>query len=156
MRAAILSVACLVAACAGPANFIGRPEADLRSAMGPPLGEFANPDGSRTLAYSHGVYSGQTFLAEVDPAGTVRGVRQVLGEDNFQRVEPGMTRDDILRLIGPPVDSMSFPRKREISWEYRFIDAWGYRALFYVNFDERGIVVSKLTRRLENERFPFQ
>ena len=49
-----------------------------------------------------------------------------------------------------------FTRQRELSWEYRFTDAWGYRAFFYVNFDPRGVVVSKFTRRLENDRFPFR
>jgi hypothetical protein len=36
------------------------------------------------------------------------------------------------------------------------MDAWGYRALFFVNFDERGVVVGKFTRRIENERFLFR
>ena len=67
-----------------------------------------------------------------------------------------MTREQVLRLIGPPLDATDFTRQRETSWEYRFMDAWGYRAFFYVNFDPRGVVVSKFTRRLENERFPFQ
>ena len=128
----------------------------MRGALGPPAGEYANADGSRTLAYPQGYYSGQTFLADVDRSGTVRGVRQALVEESFQRIDPGMTRDDVLRLIGPPVDSMAFPNRREISWEYRFMDAWGYRALFFVNFDERGVVVGKFTRRIENERFLFR
>ena len=79
-----------------------------------------------------------------------------LSDDDFQPIQAGMTRDEVLRRLGPPVDSMVFPRQREVSWEYRFMDTWGYRSLFYVNFDERGIVVSKLTRRLENDRFPFR
>ena len=95
-------------------------------------------------------------MADVDPSGIVRGARQALAEENFQRIEAGMTRDQVLRLIGPPVDSMVYANRREVSWEYRFMDAWGYRALFYVNLDERGIVVSKFTRRIENERFPLR
>ena len=154
----VLAIAALLAAaaCAGPGSFVGRSESEMRGALGPPLGELPNPDGSRTLAYSPGQFSGQTWLAEVDPGGTVRGARQVLTEENFQRIEPGMAREEVLRLIGPPVDSMAFPRRREVSWEYRFIDTWGYRSLFYVNLDERGIVVSKLTRRIENDRYPFR
>jgi hypothetical protein len=152
MRPAILIAFLLVAACAGPTSLVGRSEGELRSALGAPAGEYANADGSRTLAYPQGYYSGQTFLAEVDRSGTVRSVRQALSEDSFQRIDPGVTRDEVLRLIGPPVDTMAFPAKREISWEYRFTDAWGYRAVFYVNFDERGVVVSKFTRRIENDR----
>ena len=153
MRALIL--AALLAACAGPASFVGRPATSLeQGALGAQIGEYANPDGSRTLAFSYGYYSGQTYLAVVDPGGIVRDVRQVLVEESFQRIEPGMTREEVLRLIGPPLESTDFSRQREASWEYRFTDAWGYRAFFYVNFDPRGIVVSKFTRRIENERFP--
>ena len=156
MRLAPLCLALLACACAGPDAFVGRSEAELRGALGPPQGEYRNADGSRTLAYSPGAYSGQTYLAEIDPSGAVRGVRQALVEETFQRIAPGMTREEVLRLIGPPVDSMAFPRKEEVSWEYRFIDTWGYRSLFDVNFDPRGMVVSKLTRRIENDRFPFR
>ena len=150
----LLAAALLAAACATPASFVGRPAAEL-GALGRPIGDFPNPDGSRTLAFSPGYYSGLTYMAEVDPAGTVRAVRQALVEESFQQVVPGMSREEVLRLIGPPLDAMDFTRQREISWEYRFMDAWGYRAFFYVNFDPRGIVVSKLTRRIENDRLPL-
>ena len=155
MRALILAV--LLAACAGPASFVGRPAGSLHEgALGALVGDYPNPDGSRTLAFSYGYYSGQTYLATVDAGGIVRDVRQALVEENFQQVVPGMKREEVLRLIGPPLEAMDFTRQRELSWEYRFTDAWGYRAFFYVNFDPRGVVVSKFTRRLENERFPFR
>lgn len=146
-----LAALLLLAACATPASLVGRPAVEL-GALGQPIGEYPGPDGSRTIAFSPGYYSGVTYMADVDAAGTVRAVRQALVEESFQQVVPGMSRDEVLRLIGPPLDSTEFTRQRETSWEYRFTDAWGYRAFFYVNFDPRGIVVSKLTRRLENDR----
>jgi hypothetical protein len=149
-----LCVFCL-AACAGPASLVGRPAREL-GALGQPIGEYANPDGSRTVAISPGVFTGLTYMADVDASGTVRAVRQAMAEENFQRIVPGMSREQVLRLIGPPLDSVDFTRQRETSWEYRFVDAWGYRAFFYVNFDPAGIVVSKLTRRIENDRFPYR
>ena len=33
-----------------------------------------------------------------------------------------------------------------------FVDTWGYRSYLYVNFDPAGIVVSKLTRRIDTGR----
>jgi hypothetical protein len=155
LRMMLTVVVLLAAGCAGPATLVGRTAGEL-GALGRPIGEYANSDGSRTVAISPGYYSGLTYMAEVDASGTVRAVRQALAEESFQRIVPGMTRDEVLRLLGPPLDSVDFTRQRETSWEYRFMDAWGYRAFFYVNFDSRGVVVSKLTRRLENERFPFQ
>jgi outer membrane protein assembly factor BamE (lipoprotein component of BamABCDE complex) len=79
-------------------------------------------------------------------------VRNALNDETFQRINPGMTRDQVLRLIGPPRDSTRFQRLDQDSWEYYFQDAWGYRALFFVNFDSGGVVVSKFTRRLDYDR----
>jgi hypothetical protein len=151
----LLFSAFLLAACAGPAALVGRPAGEL-AALGQPIGEYANPDGSRTIAFSPGIYTGLTYMADIDASGTVRAVRQALVEESFQRIVPGMSREEVLRLIGPPLDSVDFTRQRETSWEYRFMDAWGYRAFFYVNFDPAGVVVSKLTRRIENDRFPYR
>jgi hypothetical protein len=117
--------------------------------MGPPAMEFANPDGSRTLAYPRGPLGTQTFMVDVSRDGIVRSVRQVLSDESFNRIRPGLTRDQVLRMIGPPGDSMSFARLQEDSWEWRYQDAWRYTAIFSVNFDRNGIVVSKFTRRLE-------
>jgi hypothetical protein len=139
----------LAAACATPAGFTGRTEAELSARMGPPSGEYRNSDGSRTLAYSTGRLGTQTYMAEVTPAGQVVAVRGARNDDTFQRIVPGMHRDEVLRMIGPPGDAMKFPRRNEDSWEYHYLDAWGYRAFFYVNFDANGIVVSKTTRRID-------
>lgn len=79
-------------------------------------------------------------------------LRQPVTDDVILGINPGMTRDQVLRLIGPPLEVMQFPRKRETSWEYRFVDTWGYRSFLYVNFDPAGVVVSRLTRRIDSNR----
>lgn len=126
--------------------------ADVRGALGPPAAEFVNADGSRSLAYPSGPLGTQTYMADVAPSGVVRAFRQVLDDSTFQAIRNGMTRDEVLRLIGPPGDTMTFARQKEVSWEYHFVDTWGYRAYFSVNFDPQGRVVSKLTRRIDPER----
>ena len=153
MRRALLSVLVLVlAACATPASFVGRSEADLRAQLGAPAGEYPNADGSRMLAYPQGRFGAHVYMAEVAPGGSVRAVRQGLNDDTIMGIVPGMTRDQILRLIGPPRDTMTFSRQREVSWEYYFVDTWGYRSYLFVNFDEAGIVRSRTTRRFEVDR----
>jgi hypothetical protein len=117
--------------------------------MGTPAMEFANPDGSRALVYPRGPLGTQTFMVDVSRDGVVQSVRQVLGDGTFSQIRPGLTRDQVLRMIGPPGDSMSFPRMEQESWEWRYQDDWRYTAIFSVNFDRNGIVVSKFTRRLE-------
>lgn len=124
-------------------------EDEVRRVMGPPAMEFRNPDGSRELAYPRGPLGTQTFMADVSREGVLQAVRPVLTDDIFRTIEPGMTRDQVVRLIGPPGDVMEFPRMGQLSYEYRFMDTWHYLALFSVNFDRNDIVVGKFTRRIE-------
>ena len=149
MTRKILVLAALLTGCAGPGSLVGRAESDLRANLGAPSAEYTNRDGSRTLAYRQGAFGTQTYMAEIGPSGSVGAVRQAMAEETFARIVPGMTGDEVLRLIGPPGDSMDFPRQGEVSWEYRFVDTWGYPSFFFVNLDRRGIVVSKLTRRID-------
>ncbi len=158
-RSLLLLVSVLAVGCASYDGSTLKPgvstEAEVRGVMGQPAAEFPAGDGSRRLAYPHGPLGTRTFMAEVGPDGRVRGVRQVLNDDTFHQVRAGMTRDEILRLIGPPGDTMAFARLRQTSWEWRYVDTWGYRAIFSVNFDESGVVVSKFTRRIERDKGMF-
>lgn len=147
-RLALLAISALVSACATPVSLTGRSEADLRAALGNPAAVYPLDGGARALAFPMGPMGTVTYMAEVGPEGSVRSVRQALTEEVFNQVNPGLTRDAVLRLIGPPSDSMEFSRLGQVSWEYHFQDTWGYRAHFFVNFDRQGIVVGKFTRRI--------
>jgi hypothetical protein len=116
---------------------------------GPPAVEIANPDGSRNMAYPRGYYSGQTFMVRVGRDGLVQNVEQVLTDDRFYRIVAGITREDVLRLIGPPIETMEFPRLQQVAWEYRYRDSWGYDAFLSVMIDQQGIVAGRTTRRID-------
>ncbi len=155
----LLVIAVLLAGCAA---YDGRglqpgvsTESDVRRLMGTPAVEFANADGSRRLAYPRGPLGAQTYMADVGADGKVGAVRSVLTDDTFQQIQPGMTRDEILRMIGPPGETMAFPRLKQVAWDYRFADTWGYQAIFSVSFNENGVVVSKFTRRIERDKGRF-
>jgi hypothetical protein len=120
--------------------------------MGAPAVEFANGDGSRQLAYPRGPLGTQTFMADIGADGKLMAVRGVLKDDTFYQIRPGMMRDEILRMIGPPGETMAFSRLNQVAWDYRFVDTWGYVAVFSVMFDPDGKVVSKFTRRIERDK----
>ena len=159
MRYPALFLASFLAACASFDGLGLRPgvasEGEVRRTMGEPALEMANPDGSRELAYPRGPLGIQTYMVSVGRDGILQAIRPVLNEDNFYRIQPGQTRDDVLRLIGPPAESMEFARLQQVAWDYRFQDTWGYTAIFSVMFDRDGRVVGKVTRRLERDR-PFR
>jgi outer membrane protein assembly factor BamE (lipoprotein component of BamABCDE complex) len=155
----LLASALLVGSCAAYDGYSLRPgestESEVRQVMGAPAMEFSNPDGSRRLAYPRGPLGVQTYMADIRPDGRVEAIRPVLNDDVFFQVRPGLTRDEILRLIGPPGETGAFPRMRQYAWDYRFVDTWGYRAIFSVTFDQNDVVVSKFTRRLDREKGIF-
>src|SRR5262249_41842822 len=124
-------------------------DGDVRRTMGQPALEFTNPDGSRQLAYPRGPLGTQTFMVHLGKDGLVQGVEQVLDEDHFPRVKAGRTREELLRLIGPPGETMDFPRQQQVAWDYRFMDAWSYTAILSVMLDGHGTVTGKFTRRIE-------
>ena len=145
-------VLALLAGCASYDGYNLRPGAsqdDVVRTMGAPAMDLANPDGSRELVYPCGPLGTQTFIADIGRDGQLRSIRQVLTDGNFDSIHAGFTRDEVLRMIGPPGDSMDFPRLQQESWEWRYMDTWRYIAFFSVNFDRNRIEMSKFTRRLE-------
>jgi hypothetical protein len=124
-------------------------EAEARTLMGAPAAEYAGEDGTRRLAYPRGPMGTQTFIVSVGADGRVQGVGNVLTDGTFNRIQPGMTEPQILAMIGPPGDTMHFSLSNSHAWDYRYMDTWGYPAIFSVTFDAQGKVLSKFSRRIE-------
>jgi len=144
----------LLSACAGFAHYgleAGRSsEADVRGAMGTPAMEFANPDGTRQLAYPTGPLGTQTHMAFISGDGKLVRLEQVLDEAHFARIVPGQsTREDVRRLIGPPFQTLEFRNLGQVAWDYHFMDAWGYLADLSVMIDGAGRVAGKVVKRYE-------
>lgn len=152
-RTCVLMVAIAAAGCAAYDGRGLRPgastEADVRAVMGPPALEMRDPDGSRALYYPKGPQGRHTYVAEVSSSGVLRDVRNVLNDDVFNGIRPGLTADDVLRRIGPPREKAYFPNLRQTAWDYKFTDTWGYESILSVMLDEQNIVVGKVTRRIE-------
>ena len=72
-------------------------------------------------------------MVAFDSDHAVREVRQVLNETYFSRIQPGMSREDVRRLIGKPREIWYFPARDEETWTWRYYDI-NYR-LFNVLFD---------------------
>jgi len=147
-----LAAAFLLSACASYSGYGLHPGSstveDVRRTMGKPAAEFEDSSGGRELFYPHGPLGTQTFVAHVDAGGTLRGIEQVLDDDHFYAIREGETRDQVLRTIGPPGDSMRFDNGT-YAWIWRFKDTWGYLSDFNVTFDRNNIVVAKIAIRVE-------
>lgn len=109
-------------------------EADVRMLMGQPDTVWEEADGSRTLEYPKGPEGARTWMFSIDRFGKLQDYRQVLTKENFARIQPGMTRDDVRRLLGKPGGMVQFKRKNEEVWDWRFLDGVDVK-MFNVHFD---------------------
>jgi len=127
-------------------------EADVRRALGEPAMVLPAADGSRQLAFPTGPFGTQTWMAYVSAEGRLLRLEQALTDDNLQRVSRGISQDEVLRLIGPPWRRVDFANKRQVAWDYRFQDTWGYLVDYAVMVDERGIVAETVRVRIDKEQ----
>jgi hypothetical protein len=70
----------------------------------------------------------------------------------FAQVEQGMTRDEVMAIAGPPDNTMPFPMSRTDSWGYFYWDDFGYFCEQSVTFGPDGLVLSKISRRVNEGR----
>jgi outer membrane protein assembly factor BamE (lipoprotein component of BamABCDE complex) len=72
----------------------------------------------------------------------------LMTDERFAGVQQGMSRDDVLRVFGPPRRTMAYPLSGNDSWEYLGYDTWTYMVEYSVTFDPGGRVLTKTTHRV--------
>lgn len=136
-----LALPLLLAACASPFHGYGVQPGTAREAvlarMGQPTRSVRLASGER-LQYSLQPFGQYAWMVDLDPSGRVIRSRQVLNANDFDRIQPGWTRDDVEREFGPPamVD-------RVASWHgpimtYRWND--GSDMFYFVYLDGQNVV----------------
>ena len=154
-RAAAPLALALALLAAGCANFSAISPGDsaltVAARVGAPGTVWKNADGSEVWEYPQGFYAVQTFMVAFDSDHSVREVRQVLNESYFSRIQPGMTREEVRRLIGKPREIWYFPDRDEETWSWRYYDI-NYR-FFNVLFDRTEGTV-RTTLRLDEVFLP--
>ena len=112
----------------------------VREIMGPPTMQWADDDGTQTWEYPRTPNGVVNYMLDFGPDGVLRAVRQVLTAENLARVTPGMTREQIRRLLGQPAHVYEFSLKSEEVWDWRREDVPGTVSYFNVHFDPQGRV----------------
>lgn len=110
-------------------------EGDVRAAMGAPETTWEEENGARILEYPKGPEGARTWIFDIDPNGKLTGYHQALAPENFGRIQPGMSKDDVRRLLGKPRTVVNFNRLKEEVWDYRYLDNQQQR-LFNVHLDQ--------------------
>jgi outer membrane protein assembly factor BamE (lipoprotein component of BamABCDE complex) len=144
---AILAFACTMFAlgCDQQGNFSEEPalsklakgissEGDVRNAMGKPDTVWEEENGERVLEYPRGPNGVKTWMFDIGRDGKLRDWRQVLNDESFRRVRPGMSMDEVRRLLGRPRSTVQFRNRSEEVWDWLYQEG-GTRRLFQVHFD---------------------
>jgi len=118
-----LSVALLLAACAsyGPGNLqSGATEAQIRERMGEPAERVALAGGGTRLDYARGPMGKHTYRIELDAAGRLASVRQLLNESNFDALPLDVPALEVRNRLGPPSEHQVGWRGVGEVWFYRY------------------------------------
>jgi outer membrane protein assembly factor BamE (lipoprotein component of BamABCDE complex) len=141
----------LLAALPGCAAFSpvtgGMDETQVRARMGKPETVRKDADGSQTWEYPGGPLGRQTYMVTLGPNHAVKEVRQVLSEQYFAMVTPGMSREDVRRLLGKPGEVSTYPARDEEVWSWRYQQQ--NAMFFHVLFDRSAGTVRKTERMQE-------
>lgn len=121
LKAASL-LALLLAGCAsyGPGHLrVGEPAAEVTAELGPPTGRFTRPEGGERLEFARGPFGKHTFMVDLGPDGHVQRWDQVLREDLFYEIVPGMRSEELRYRFGRPSHVNGIWRGATVwSWRY--------------------------------------
>jgi len=110
-------------------------EADVRAKFGQPENIWDGPDGARVFEYNRQPAGHRNYQITIGPDGKMSALRQVLTPENFARVQPGMTMEAVRRMLGRPMKTTPFDLKREVHYDWRYLEPPNTSMVFTVVFD---------------------
>ena len=76
--------------------------------------------------------------------GKLSALRQLLTPANFARIQPGMNKLAVMKILGRSAKSAFYELKGEEVWDWRFKDGTQSK-VFSVSFDRQGQVLATAT-----------
>lgn len=116
-------------------------EADVRQQFGEPSAVYQEADGGRTLEFTRQPEGATNYMITIGADGRMSALRQVLRPDQFERIQPGMDKGQVRRLLGRPANARTYELQATEDWDWRF-QTGGETRLFVVRFDRDGRVLS--------------
>lgn len=144
--AVLLAAAALAAGCAPMGSRPLASESEAIAAHGEPARRWQNEDGTRTLEYPTQPFGHVTLMVTVDASGAVLRQENALSFENLARVTPGMTREQVSRLLGTHRTVEFFPFSGEEVWDWNVEnDGPGIYTYFNVHFVDGKVVRTSRT-----------
>lgn len=125
-------------------------EVEIRKQFGDPVTITNEADGSRTFDYPRQPEGWTNYVIRIGADGKMNSLRQLLNEDNFARVRPGLSAQEVRNLLGRPAKMQRFDLKNEEVWDWRYKQHGQESRLFSVTFAADGKVSA--TARVDDPR----
>lgn len=116
-------------------------KADVTKYMGKPEMMWAEDNGSEQWQFVRGPLGDSTYMVDFDADGKFKGMRNVLTDEYFAKVKPGMAGEDVRRLLGKPSEVLTLDLKKETVWRYRHTADQQQVMMFDVHLSPEGKVI---------------
>ncbi len=130
-------------------------EADVRARFGEPekiwdatdMAKLPQPGaaavpGARTLEYNRQPAGAVNYMITMGPDGKMSSLRQVLKEQTFTQILPGMPMETVRKMLGKPMKVQAYPLKQQTNYDWRYLVPPNSPTIFTVVFDQNLMVVS--------------
>lgn len=118
-------------------------EAEVRLKFGEPEAVWPGANGERIYEYNRQPNGKVNYQMTIGTDGRLLQMDQVLNARNFSRVVPGMRMEDVRRLLGKPATITPYQLKREVTYEWRYLDQPNQEMVFSVDFDDAQLTVKR-------------
>jgi outer membrane protein assembly factor BamE (lipoprotein component of BamABCDE complex) len=137
IKAAVPVLALVLAGCAALSPSIppGASKAEVEAALGKPVDVLSAPGGEVVWQYPKGPIGQTTYMVTFGADGRAKGLTQVLTWENFARIRPGLTRDEVRLMLGRPGGTVTYRNLGEEVWSYRYQIPVSTNRIFNVHFD---------------------
>jgi outer membrane protein assembly factor BamE (lipoprotein component of BamABCDE complex) len=160
-RAAIAALAALAAAVLAGCDYVAQKkliagqhtEHDVRALMGVPTLVWDRPDGGKEWDYVRAPQGIETIRVVIGPDGRYQSMANLLVEANFAKARPGMTGEELTRLLSRPTDVEKYPLKPEVVWSWRYQQD-GRKQRFNVHFDPASGRAARFTTTDDAQQVP--
>ena len=161
MRLALLLLfTALLAGCATPdrdarlQDGLSRGE-DVIALYGQPVRVWPEANGGRTLEYSSQPMGRHCYMIRLAADGRLLGIEDGLAPASRARIEPGMTPEQVSRLLGTERSRVFFRNSGEDVWDWTIEpDQTGYGLRFNVHFKDGRVLRTTQSMVFPSRLFP--
>ncbi|MNV73724.1 hypothetical protein D3C71_1668930 [compost metagenome] len=113
----------------------------MRDRFGEPENIWPEAGGARTFEYNRQPAGQKNYMITIGVDGKMTALRQVVAPLTFDQVRAGLTQQEVRRMLGKPAKRMTYERKQETDWDWRYVEPPTTEMLFTVTFDAQGRVL---------------